>query len=537
MTSGRKSFVLVCINLLVCGRQAQPSTERWQKNWLADDSEARKALAIFLLAFNRAAGSPPTAKRVPHKVKIGKVAGENRGANPMEPAIELNDDYFWLRDDSRTDKEILGLLQEENAYTEEQTKHLETFRSILQKEMRGYVQSAEDDGLSRTPANDGYEYWSRTIEGSPLEQYVRRKIGTSEAGDVEIIFEWDAAKSALGSIAMSPSGNWLACGLDETDGGESYTILLRDLRRGRELCRIPKTRGAIVWVSDSALFYVKANSQNRPYQVWRHVPGTWPAEDVLVYEESNELFIVDCWMSGPVFFISSTSKETTELHFIVNSAPGAPPTCIRARQQGVRYAATFHTPSRSFFITSNLGGKPNGEVFVATLEAPSDWSPLRAAGSQVLAHSASRSLTGVVPFPSFLVVSGREDGCAQLWVVPLLPNRAEAAGDAHRLAFDDGEDAYDVNLADGQANDKLRVMYSSMIQPPTLLEYDVNSRKYEILGVQTPPNYDRNLYETKRIEVTARDGVKVPVTLLWRPDAVGNKLAEGGGGAPCHMYQ
>jgi len=211
---------------------------------------------------------------------------------------------------------------------------------------------------------------------------------------------------------------------------------------------------------------------------------------------------------------------------------------VRARQYGVRYDADSHAPSRSLFLTSNADGNVNRRLLVASLDAPAEWRPVvsRAAGgggddAPVLAHSASRSLDGVAAFDGFLAVTGREDGFTQCWVVPLAPPgggaAGEAAADAHRMAFDD--DAFAVGLASNrlfESEGKLRVDYSSMTSPPALLEFDVAARTRATLKTKPVPNYDASLYRTSRTEVAARDGEAIPVTLLWRPDRVGDALGE-----------
>ena len=126
-------------------------------------------------------------------------------------------------------------------------------------------------------------------------------------------------------------------------------------------------------------------------------------------------------------------KETTELHFLPTAEPDAPLTLIKQRQWGVRYTADSHAPTRTLYLTYNGDGKVNRELAVASLDAPSEWAPVVAAGGggAVLAHSTSgRSLDDVYAFSSFLMVTGREDGFTQLWAVPLT---AEGVGDAHRL--------------------------------------------------------------------------------------------------------
>lgn len=506
---------------------------------------------------------PPVARTSPHRVAFGKVEGENRGGNPMDPALLVNDDYFWIRDDTRKDEEILGLLRDENAYTQAATAHLEDFRARLYDEMLGHTQ--EDDETYPSPSSDGWEYWSRTMKGSSFRQYLRRRVGTEGAGEVILDVNevatlpyfaaepnWAAAQCDVHAVEPSPSGALLAYSVDGS-GYETYNIRLKDLTEGgAELEeQIVATAGSIAWAGDASFFYVKQDGAHRPFQVWRHDVGTAQAADVLVYEDLDDLFNVACWSSndGALVFIESESKETTELRFLDASAPTEPPTLVRAREFGVRYDADSHAPSRSLFITTNAGGCVNRELLTASIDAPSEWSPLltapaggrATAPAAVLPHSASRSLTRVAAFSTFLAVAGREEGFTQVWVVPLAEGGggAAAASDATRLAFE--ADAFTATLARNDnfnAGGKLRVEYSSMTSPPALIEVDVGGGggEHTTLKVKPVPNYDASLYETRRTEVTARDGAKIPVTLLWRPDAVGGLLEPGGGGAPCHLY-
>ena len=267
----------------------------------------------------------------------------------------------------------------------------------------------------------------------------------------------------------------------------------------------------------------------------------------------------------------------TELSFIRSVAPTDAPTLIRAREFSVRYDVDSHAPSKSLFLTSNAGGKVNRELLVASLDAPDRWSSVASQSTPVLPHSDTRSLDGVSVFDSFVAVSGREGGFTQLWVVPLGTD-ATASDSAHRLSFP--EESFTANLgsndlfeSDGTAKfepallpllgskrlftrartrltrrsfpppppGKLRVSYSSMVTPRSVLEFDVPAKTYETLKVTPVPKYDPSLYQTRRLEVTARDGAKVPVTLLWRPDAMSSAQPDGvtddfGGGAPCHLY-
>ena len=225
--------------------------------------------------------SPPIAKRVAHTVRFGKVDGENRGNNPMAEPVELQDDLFWIRDDTRKNEEMLQLLREENDYSQHCTAHLEGFRGDLYNEMLSHVQ--EDDDTHPSPAPDGFEYWSRTIKGKSFRVYLRRPRGSGAGEQEQTILDvnevaslpyfqkeegWDAAQCDVHEVETSPSGKLLAYAVDGS-GYETYNIRLKDLTTGAELAEeIRDTGGSVAWVDEDTFFYVKQDAQHRPFQVW-----------------------------------------------------------------------------------------------------------------------------------------------------------------------------------------------------------------------------------------------------------------------------
>ena len=573
---------------------------------------ALHARTIILLAFVRFATSialPPVARRVPHMVRFGKVDGENRGANPMEPPIEINDDFFWLRDDARKSESVLGLLREENSYTESCTAHLEEKRCELYEEMLSHLQ--EDAEQQPSPSADGFEYWSRTVKGSAFRRFLRRPRGGATAEvilDVNVVAKTLPAaqegQCGVSEVVPSPSGSLLAYTLDGT-GFETYAIHLRKLPAvddaGVDLADLGdhagpngaddsrdegfevllQTAGGITWLDDQTLLYTSHDAAHRPFRVWRHRVGTSQAVDALVYEERDALFSVRCWRArdGSMAFVASESKESTEVRYIDSSTPHAAPTLVRARTHGVRYEVDSHSTSRSLMIISNADGAFNRQLHIASLDEPSVWGGLRlvsehAAGSSsvakssnVLGHSLTRSLDGIFAFDEFVAVSGREDGLAQVWVVPLAtdsrretaggaPSAAQqlcAAGPSSRLAFDSESSTAEVWSCDNQLfapNGRLRVEFESMTTPRSLLEFDLRpwiaavaprsggdnasgdvhapdssaalldaASHATTLHVQPVADYDPSLYRTCRLEGEAGDGERVPLTLLWRGEA------------------
>jgi len=370
----------------------------------------------------------------------------------MDPPLELVDDLFWIRDDTRKSEEVLALLASENAYTDFKTAHLAEFREALYSEMLSHIQ--EDDEDHPVPAGDGFEYWYRTVKGKSFRQYLRRKIGAAlESAQVYLDVNavptlpfftanpnWDPKQCDVQSISPSPSGKLLAYCVDGS-GYETYDVRLKDLESGQELDEaIRDTAGSIAWAGDATLFYTRHDKAHRPFQVWRHAIGTDPAGDSLVFEDLDELFWVGVSTSrdGSLAFIESESKETMEMHFIPTASPTDTPTVVRPRQFGVKYDAESHAPSRSLFLTSNVDGKRNRELLRASLDAPSQWEPIASPGGSgacVLSHCDERSVDYVQAFKDFLAVSGREGGFTKIWIVQLDGSGA-ATAEAAPIVFD-----------------------------------------------------------------------------------------------------
>ena len=355
---------------------------------------------------------PPVAPRRPKDILFGKVAGEDRGPNPMDPPIVRQDPYFWLRDDTRKDKDILAHLDAENAYSQAQTAHLEQFRESLYQEMLSHVK--EDDDT--VPYKDGdYMYWSRTVKGLSYRQYLRKRVGSDE--DVIYLDVNEVSKTlpnpkqcVVNQVEASPDGSKVAYAVDGT-GYETYDIVVKYLDGSTPDETITKTMGGVAWKDETTFYYVVEDKSHRPYQVWRHVLGEAQDKDVLVYEELDELYNVACWRSldGSLIFIEAESKETTELRFIPQS--GTEPILVRKREPGVRYDAASHAPTQSLILTSNIGGLRNRALFTAPVSAPADWTPLMdSEGAAVLPHDEGRSLDNPRAFKDFVVVTGREDG-------------------------------------------------------------------------------------------------------------------------------
>lgn len=212
----------------------------------------------------------------------------------MDPPVTLVDDYYWLRDDTRSSEEVLQLLHSENAYTESRTAHLAPLRATLYDEMLTHLQEGLDEHPS--PAADGYEYWSRTVKGLPFRQHVRRPC-SSGAGDLELVLDVNAvaaslpaeqqAHCAVSEVVPSPSGRLLAYTVDGS-GYENYEVRVTSLvggagsdgGGGAVLEVLEGTAGSVAWLGEAHLFYATRDGAHRPWRVWRHALGTPQARDL-----------------------------------------------------------------------------------------------------------------------------------------------------------------------------------------------------------------------------------------------------------------
>ena len=231
---------------------------------------------------------------------FGKVDGENRGPNPMDPPVERTDDLFWLRDDERKNPEIISHLKAENAYTEAHLAHVHPLVKKVYDEIIHSIQETDED--IHFPWGNRYEYFVRTVKGKAYPIVCRSKLAaTAAAGGaaaVEIVLDVnEVAKPlkycSLGSFRLSPSHDILAYSIDP-NGYETYEVRFKDLRTGKDLPDvITSTAGSVSWGhGDDEVYYSTQDDAHRPDKVWRHALGTSQSADVCLLTEDDELFCV-----------------------------------------------------------------------------------------------------------------------------------------------------------------------------------------------------------------------------------------------------
>lgn len=443
--------------------------------------------------------------------------------------IVRSDDYAWLRDKDwrevmrepdALDKDIRAYLEAENAYTEATVAPLEALRETLFAEMKGRIK--EDD--ASVPTRDGaYEYYSRFGEGSQHPIFCRK----GADGD-EVLLDCNAEAEGqayfhIGDVDHAPTHARLGWSAD-LKGSEYFTIKVRDLATGRDLDDVvDDTAGGIVWdASGTSFFYVHVDDEHRPLKVFRHVVGTPASDDKLVYEEKDTAFYVGVGKtsSGRYITIDIHDHQTSEIWLVPADAPDTAPVLVNARAHGIEYDIEDDAPRGRFLILTNADDAEDFKL----VEAPHG-SPARAHWRDVVAHRAGTLILGQAVTKDFHARMERREGLSRIVI------RTLADGGEHEIAFD--EEAYDLSLSPGYEYDTAmtRFTYNSMTTPRETYDYDMGTREKVLRKRQdVPSGHEPSDYVTRRIFATARDGAKVPVSLLY---AKGTKLD---GSAPCLLY-
>jgi oligopeptidase B len=449
---------------------------------------------------------PPVARRVPHVV--------------TSPHGERVDEYHWLRDDhaERKRPEVMDHLRAENAYTEAVLAPQAALIAQLEREMRGRIK--EDD--SGPPVYDrGYWYWSRFEKGDEYPQYLRSR-GTPQVFDpaapVETVLDARAMAQGhaffqIGSMDISPDGRYVAFTQD-TVGRRGYTLRVRDLATGTLLpLSIGGVMESVVWAADGRmLIYQRQDPQLlQSGPVMLHVLGTAPETDALVYDEPDKTLFTHISASASRAFvlIAIDGFDTTELRAIGAARPLEAPRVVLPRRAGVRaYADHLHD---RWVIRTNEGAR-NFRLVAAPQAAPND----RRLWRELIRHRPNAALEGFALFNDGIVVQERVDANARVRVLPWGPR---AAG---RKAFVVEADEAAFTMSLGHALDAgaatAQVRYESMITPERTYAIDLMTGRRTLVDEQTVPGYDRSRYRTERVWAPARDGQRVPVTLVWRAD-------------------
>ena len=438
--------------------------------------------------------------------------------------VTVTDDYAWLRDPGYpevTDQAVLAHLEAENAWFEARMAPHQPLVDRLFQEMRGRIKEADKS----VPQKDGdWLYWIEFEEGAEYKKWWRKPL--SGGADELLLDEVELANGKeyfrLGALSVSNDGKLLAYAIDD-NGSERFTARVKVIATGEVLPdEIPGTLSALVWVAhDKALVYSLANEQWRTDNARLHWLGQPISSDVELYHEDDEGFRVGSAMSANErwLIVSASDHETSEVRLIPAADPLAAPILVRPRQKGVEYEVDERDDV--LYIHAN-DTHENFRLATAPLASPGEWTTL-------IEGTDAFYLTGVDLFRDFYVVEGRPTQGHGAGLDQIEVRYYDDPGRIEPIVFP--EASYSAGLGDNPewAVNTLRLSYESMVSPASVYDYSVAGRGLELLKVQEiPSGYDASLYTTERLEITARDGTAIPVSVVSRKDR-----APGG---PLHLY-
>ncbi len=416
------------------------------------------------------------------------------------------DKYYWLRE--RENPEVIAWLEAENAYTDTMMSHLKGFQEKLFQEMKGRI---KEQDMSVPYFDNGYWYYTRYDEGKEYPIYCRKK-GTLEAEE-EILLDVNELAEPhdyyhVNSLSVSPDNKWLAFG-EDTLSRRKYTIRFKNLETGEILPeRILNTTGGATWAADSKIIFYTAKEPVtlRAYKVFRHVLGTDPAEDVEVFHEADETFIcgVGKTRSEKYIVIGSWQTVSTEYRYLPADQPEGEWKVFQPRWRDLEYDIDHH--EGKWYVRTNLDAQN-----FRLMETPEGATTMDN-WKEVLPHREDVYLESIDVFKDFIALEERINGIVHLRILPLTDELED-----HSIAFRD--DAYVAYVGTNPQFDTrlLRIGYQSMTTPPTVYDYDPRTRRLELKKQQEVlGDFSADNYVSERLYAPARDGVKVPITLVWR---------------------
>ena len=436
--------------------------------------------------------------------------------NPPKPAAKAYDvpspngtradEYYWLRDDTRKDAAMLAYLKAENEYTDAMMAPLKPLADRLYEETVSHI---KQDDASVPYRKNGYWYSSRFEKGGDYPIAERRK-GTMDA-PAELLFDMPAmakgnAFFGLGEAAVSPD-NRLVAWTQDTVGRRQYTLKVKDIAGGRLLSdSIENAEPNVVWADDNrTLFYIAKDPETlRGYRVMAHTLGLPTATDKLVYEEKDDTYQMGIGRTADDKFICVTVEATVSSE--QRCAPASAPetfTVVAPRTRDHLYSAD-HVGKR-WIIRTNRGAKNYKLATVSDArmaKGPAAWRDLVRGSDDVFIESFK-------PFNGFIAIDQRSGGNR---TIRLLTDRGKS------IPVKADEPAYLMALDTNTEVDTpwVRYTYGSLATPTTTTEINARTGERRVLKVAPVPGYDPANYVTERVWATARDGTKIPVSLVYK---------------------
>ena len=459
---------------------------------------------IFLTSCMNNSVTPPIAEKQPYEM------------------IKHNDvrvdDYYWMRltddqkkaenYDEKTQK-VVDYIDNENIYTQESLKHTNKFQDKLFDEIVGRIKK---DDESVPYFSNGYFYYTKYEPGKEYAINCRKK-GTLDS-DEEIILDQNILADgkdyfAVGGWSVSPNNEWLAYSTDYVSR-RIYTVHFKNLLTGETIQNaISNSSGSVAWANDNrTVFYTSKNDVTLlSEKIWRHKLGSDSKSDKMVYHEKDDTFYNGVYRSksGDYIIIYNQSTLVSDFHILNADKPDGDFVNFSPREKEHEYSIDHYQDK--FYIISNWDAKNNR--LMETSEAKTSKKNWK----EVISHRDDVHLLDMEIFKDHLVINERKDGLRGLRIIH------QKTGKDEYLDF--GESTYTSRISTNREfnTNVLRYSYSSMLTPSSTYDYNMDSgqltlmRQQEVVG-----GYDQSNYESERLYAIARDGEKIPISIVYKKD-------------------
>lgn len=455
---------------------------------------------IFATSCKKNKESKMTQNIAPPMAKVKDTVLEKHGDKRIDP-------YYWLND--RENPEVIDYLTKENEYYEKITAHTKAFQKDLFEEMKSRI---KEDDESVPYFYNGYYYMTRFEKGQDYPIYSRRK-GSMDAKE-EILFNCNEMAKGhsyfnLSGLSVSEDNKWVAFGVDLVSRRQ-YTIQIKNLETNEILPeKIINTSGGATWASDNkTIFYVKNDVKTlRSDKIYRHSINTASTSDVLVYEEKDDTFNTFVYKekSKKYLVIGSSSTLTNEYQILESDNPTGKFRYFQKRVRGLEYSISHF--GDSFYIVTNKDKATNFKLMKTNEKATAheNWV-------DVIPHRKETLLEGIDIFKDYLVVEERTNGLNKIQIRPW------SGKGAYYLPFEsETYTAYTTTNPDFDT-DILRYGYQSLTTPSSVIDFNMKTKEKKVLKEQEVlgGKFDKKNYVEERIWATAKDGTKIPISLVYR---------------------
>ncbi|MGZ4037415.1 MAG: S9 family peptidase [Bacteroidia bacterium] len=421
------------------------------------------------------------------------------------------DNYYWMYDyfgQGPDSTKAVDYLKAENAYLDAVMSDTKKLQEDLFNEMKSRIKEKDE---SVPVFKNGYYYYTRTEDGKQYYKYCRKK-GSLSAAE-ELLFDVDQLAEGhayydISDFEISEDNKLMAYGVDDVSRRQ-YTIFIKNLETGELLKDVIKnTEGSVTWANDNrTFFYVSKNPVTLlSEKIMRHTLGADAEKDALVYEEKDKSNYINVYKSknNKFIFIHSAATLSSELWLIDAAKPNDAFKVFQPRMKNVLYDVT--TLADKFLIRTNKDGALNFKLMECPLDktGEANWKDL-------IAHRSDVLIEGVTEFKEFIVVSERKNGLINMRIRKLSDNSE------HYIRFN--EPAYSAHASGNPEYDShtLRYNYTSMITPASVYDYNMETKERKLMKQQEVlGGYNPSDYVTERLYATAKDGTKVPVSIVYK---------------------